>query len=210
MKNRQSGLIFASVIFFLVLLQTSSVKAQPSQKDYLGMENSKWMVFVPGSDSVAPFYISTKPVTNKEYILFLSWTASVYVDYPEVLLNLLPGIDTSSWSYENSNPFADSLAFRNYMEHSRAFVSDYMFNPLYLNAAVIGITWKQANKFCHWLSDRYNEYSLIKGKYLIVNTDQRDENNFTTESFIFLQYEGLQGKIVLMTIPGIIKPGLII
>ncbi len=194
MKNRLSALFFAAAIIILAVVQVASVNAQTLKKDYLGMENSRWMVLIPGNDSVAPFYISSKPVTNKEYILFLAWTATVYADYPEVLLDLLPGIDTSSWNYENINPFADSLAFRNYMEHSRSFVSQYTFNPLYLNAAVIGVTWKQANKFCHWLSDRYNEYGLMKAKYLIIDPNQRDENNFTTETFIFSQYEGLPGK----------------
>jgi hypothetical protein len=179
----------------LVMIQFQSTMAQPKQLDYLGMEYTKWIIFVPGNDSVAPYYISSKPVTNKEYILYLAWTAKVYgLDYSEVLLKALPGVDFSVWNSEYNNPFADSLSFRYYLEHSQSYVSEYIFNPIYLNSAVIGITWEQANKYCHWLSDRYNEYCLIKKKYLMIDPSQHDENNFTTESFIFLQYEGVWGK----------------
>lgn len=183
------------VIIICLLSHNQLLTSQPKQKDYLGMEYSKWMLFSSGDESVAPFYISSKPVTNKEYILFLAWTARVYVDYPEELLELLPGIDPSAWNAGYPNPFADSLSFRYYIVHSESFVSEYIFNPLYLNAAVIGVNWEQANKFCHWLSDRYNEYCLINKGYLMENPNQINEDNFSTEAFLFRQYEGVWGKM---------------
>jgi hypothetical protein len=180
---------FVATFFFI---QSGILEAQPKSKEYYGMDYSKSMVFIPGNELVAPFFISDNPVTNKEYILYLIWTSQTYnVYYPEVLFDALPGFNSSVKPDGNFSPFSDSASFNYYLNHSESYVSEYIFNPNYLNSAVIGISWEQANKYSHWLSDRYNEFSLINMKYLVFSLDQLAENNFQTESFILRQYEGV-------------------
>ena len=183
-------IILASMVF-----QPNPVLSQPKQKGYMGMDYTKWLLFIPGNDELEPFYISAKPVTNREYILYLSWAQNTYFSYPYVIMEILPGVNETIRQRGNLRPFADSVSFSFYVENSEPFVADYMFNPKYIDYPVIGVNWEQANRFCHWLSDRYNEYCLLKMKYMLEDPNQRDENNFSTESFIFSQYTGVWGKI---------------
>ncbi len=178
----------------MILLFPAMLSAQSGAEKYYKMDYAKNMLFVPAGSNSEPVYISSQPVTNKMYILYLAWLQAVYANYPEVLINALPGFDVTAPRDPNFMPFADSVSFRFYLSHSESYVSDYIFNPSDLNSAVIGITWEQANKFCHWLSDRYNEYALIKNKYLYFDGEQRDERNFSTEAYIFRQYEGFVKK----------------
>jgi len=195
MKNVSRKIAIVIVLIMMLIVNVSKVEAQPQHKNYLGMDYARWLVFIPGNDSVKPFYISARPVTNREYILFMVWTQFVYGnDYPEVLLDIMPGITDTIRSNMEFRPFADSSSFNFYMKYGESFVSDYIFNPEYTDFPVIGLKWEQANKFSHWLSDRYNEYSLIKAKYLAEDPNQADESNFSTESFIFSQYEGVIRK----------------
>jgi hypothetical protein len=107
----------------------------------------------------------------------------------------LPGNTEKITGEGYSAPFADSVSFSRYLANSEPFVAEYIFNPYYLDYPVIGLTWEQANNFCHWLSDRYNEYCLIAKKYLVLDVDQKDDHNFTTESHIFNQFQGVVDKL---------------
>ncbi len=196
MKSISKCIFFAITAFLQLSLVQQNLNSQPLQKDYYSMQYADWMLFIPGNDEVKPFYISTKPVTNKEYILYLVWTERVYLDYPQVLINALPGITKNTVFPENFNPFSDTASFNAYLDLSDSYVSDYMFNPAYLNYPVIGISWEQSYRFCTWLSDRYNEYSLIKNKHLIFYPDQIDDYCFTSESFLFGQYEGVVDNVL--------------
>lgn len=192
MKTKHSVFLTFFIAVALYLIQSGTLEAQPKKNEFFAMDYNKSMAFIAGDESAAPFYISDRPVTNKEYILYLMWTNMVFGgSYPETLFEVLPGFNASAKPDENYNPFSDSASFRYYLDHSESYVSEYIFNPYYLNSAVIGISWEQANNYCRWLSDRYNEYSLITKKFLILDFNQQDESNFTTESYILRQYEGL-------------------
>jgi len=170
--------------------------AQAKKESYLKMEHTKWMVLLTGNQTTDPFYISTKPVTNKEYILFLVWTSNVIgTEYPAALLDVLPGLTQTLKNEENFLPFADSVSFANYLIHAEPFVAQYMFNPTYLHYPVIGVSWEQANLFCQWLSDRYNEYSMINKKYMGLDFNQTSFFHFSTESLIYNRYTGLWDKM---------------
>lgn len=139
------------------------------------------------------FLISTKPVTNREYIIYLVWLLHTeFVNYPQVLLDAIPDFHPKNidgfWDefYESKNPFA--LLFK----YSEPFLKNYMFNPIYIDYPVIGVSWLQANKYCKWLTDRYNEYKLIQHGYNLPNKTEFSEDCFVTESYIAGQYMGLR------------------
>jgi hypothetical protein len=194
MKTNHSSTFTVLMVLVVILFHSQIGVSQPKEKEFQKMDYSKWMVFIPGNDSIDPFFISTKPITNKEYILYLVWTEKVYVSYPKAYLDNLPGLNDKARQYEYLRPFSDSVSFRYYLDNAESYVANYMFNPEYINYPVIGISWEQANKFCHWLSDRYNEYSLLNKNYLTIELYQRDADNFSTESFILGQYTGTINK----------------
>lgn len=110
------------------------------------------------------FIISKFKTTNKEYLCFLQWTYRVFVlDYPEVYIEMLP----------------DTITYPD------------IFDPEKSNMPVKGISKNQAQAFCQWRSDRLNEYILIREGLLDVNFNQMPDDNFTTESYLTGQYQGL-------------------
>ena len=70
-----------------------------------------------------------------------------------------------------------------------------MFNPTYIDFPVIGISPEQANRYCKWLSDRYNETLLISCGYYKTNLNQFSEDCFVTESYLADQYYGSRNEI---------------
>lgn len=137
-------------------------------------------------------YISSKPITNREYITYLLWLQGVYRDYPSVVRDALPMSDTAL-TYNDQESAENS-----YLQKRINLLSpkdrDYIFNSKYLDYPVVGLSWLQAMQFCKWLSDRYNEYTLIKKKRLELDLNQRNEDCFNTEAFLADQYMGVTGE----------------
>ena len=133
--------------------------------------------------------VSYNFVTNRQYLTYLEWQRFVFLDYPEQLIAAFPGLKESVSELtikESIEPYHFLL------KHSESFASDYIFNPNYLDYPVIGISWKQAQDYNKWLTDRYNESVLIKNNYLIFDLiSQSGEENFNTESYLAKQYEGI-------------------
>ena len=133
--------------------------------------------------------ISYNLVSNRQYLTYLEWQRFVFIDYPERLIAAFPGLKervSTLTVKESIEPYHFLL------KHSESYVSDYIFNPHYLDYPVIGVTWEQAQDYNKWLSDRYNESVLIKKKYLVFDLlSQLGEDNFNTESYIAKQYEGI-------------------
>lgn len=146
------------------------------------------------AENMDPFLISTRPITNREYILFIIWTHEVYgTDYPERFFEVLPVADTCkhSWNlYDELNPGKRLLI--SWIEKSSPIIRDYMFNPKYIDYPVVGISWYQAGLFCHWLTDRYNENKLMESRVLKFNPNQQNNENFNTAAYLAGKYEGMR------------------
>lgn len=195
MKRAISIKRFKLLVFLISTLIVFTGKSQPKQTEYYKMEYSSWFAFVPGNNVVQPFYISAKPITNREYILYLVWTSRVYVDYPTVLFDALPGIKEFYQPFNSTLLFSDSTYLSEYFEKAEPFVRDYMFNLKYLDYPVIGVSWAQANNFCRWYSNRYNEFSVVKLNHLAFDKHPINSDNFTSETFVFRQYTGQVAKV---------------
>lgn len=134
---------------------------------------------IPRRVTVNSFYMDETEVANVDYLEYLYWLGRVFgADYPEVLRKALP--DTLVWR--------DRLAF------NEPFVTTYLRHPSYKNYPVVGVSWVQANDYCVWRTDRVNEMLLIKKGILQPDPDQRNENNFNTETYLAGQYQGLVNK----------------
>jgi len=176
-------------ILISFLLLSSFVYSQNSEKDFVKFDYNKDFTFNSGSDSLQPFFISEKPITNKEYIIYLYWLQMVYYEYPSILLMAFPeyqNITLPNYEYYN----LDTLVVK-----SEGWVKNYIFNPEYIDYPIIGISYEQAVNFTKWLTDRYNEYKMIDLNFLLYDYSQFNENCFVTESFLAEQYVGFQKKI---------------
>jgi hypothetical protein len=61
----------------------------------------------------------------------------------------------------------------------------------YLDYPLIGVSKKQFDDFCIWLTDRYNEYMSIKKGDLSFDPNQFDDECFSTESYLCNMFTGL-------------------
>ena len=177
--------------FFLIgMLLLNSLMAF-SQVDLTNAPKTKY-IFVKTSDT---FLISTKPITNREYIIYILWVYNVYgVDYPSNVLNAIPGMATANCDSFIDEFYNSQAPFQVIFKYSPEFVKNYIFNPKYIDYPVLGLSQIQANSFCKWLSDRYNENTLIQYGYFKPNPFQLNSDCFVTESYIAEQYYGARIK----------------
>ncbi len=133
----------------------------------------------PRRVTVPSFYIDETEVRNIDYLEYLYWLQRVFgKNHPEVYIRALP----------------DTLVWRDKLAYNEPLVETYLRHPAYHNYPVVGVSWKQANEYCIWRTDRVNEMLLIKNGILDYDPDQRDANNFNTEAYLAGQYQGLVNK----------------
>ncbi|MBU0489542.1 MAG: SUMF1/EgtB/PvdO family nonheme iron enzyme [Bacteroidetes bacterium] len=174
--------------FVIILLTSIPVYGQKGLKD------------APDTRFVSPknpdaFLISTKPITNREYLIYLMWISNVYgLDYPESVAKAMPCASYDQQELVFGSEDDDDSPFHTLITNLPAYVREYMFNQKYLDYPVVGISWQQASSFCKWLSDRYNEHTLFVKGYLAPDQYQMNENCFVTESYLKEQYYGARIK----------------
>lgn len=133
----------------------------------------------PRRVTVPSFYIDESEVSNANYREWLYWINRVFSDYPQVYKQALP----------------DTLVWRRALAYNEPYVENYLRHPAYADYPVVGVSWKQASDFCKWRTDRVNEFILVQEGILDLNVaDQKGENNFNTEAYLYGQYEGVAGK----------------
>lgn len=125
--------------------------------------------------TVSSFYIDETEISNIDYRHYLYWTNNTFGEtYPEVWKRALP----------------DTLVWREELEYNEPLVETYFRHPAYDQYPVVGVNWNQANEYAKWRTDRVNEMILIERGILENTPDQKNENNFNTESYLVGQYEG--------------------
>ena len=154
----------------LVLIEGGTFTMGLTDQDVIHEWNS-----IPRRVTVSSFYMDETEVANINYKEYLYWLRRVFGEsYPEVLMNALP----------------DTLVWREELSFNEPFVETYFRHPSYDEYPVVGVNWLQANEFCKWRTDRVNEMILIERGVLNPNTEQKDEDNFNTESYLVGQYQG--------------------
>lgn len=141
-----------------------------TQEDVMGdWNNSQKRV------TIASFYMDEHEVRNIDWLEYLAWLQRVFVSYPEVHKKALP----------------DTLVWREQLAYNEPMVKNYLRFPAYAEYPVVGVSWEQATEYCIWRTDRVNEQLLIDKNVLAHDPDnQKDENNFNTDSYLAHQYTG--------------------
>jgi len=165
MKNVITVKLFISLALIFLFFTSNNINGQKLVSNKIKADPFySFNNFILVKDGDKSFIISRYKTSNKEYLCFLSWIKRVYgADYPKVYKEMLP----------------DTLRYPD------------VFNPDKANHTVKGITQKQAQAFCRWRTHRLNEFILIREGILGVDLNQFNEENFNTEAYLCLQYEGI-------------------
>jgi formylglycine-generating enzyme len=124
--------------------------------------------------TVSSFYMDETEVANIDYREYLYWVGNTWGEtYPEVWKRALP----------------DTLVWREELAYNEPLVETYFRHPAYDDYPVVGVNWEQANEYSKWRTDRVNEMLLIEKGLITPTPEQKNENNFNTDSYLAGQYE---------------------
>ncbi len=158
----------------LVLLEGGTFSMGQTDEDVFAEHNN-----FPRRVTVSSFYMDETEVTNLHYKEYIFWMRNVFgEDNPQIIRAIKP----------------DTLVWREELGFNEPFVEYYFTYPAYDHYPVVGVNWTQATQYTKWRSDRVNEMLLIKNGYLMNNNEQRNEDNFTTESYTAGKFVGAAGK----------------
>jgi formylglycine-generating enzyme len=130
---------------------------------------------VPRRVTVSSFYMDETEVSNIDYREYTYWVGRVYGEtYPEVYRKAVP----------------DTLVWYDDLSYNEPMVNTYFRHPSFDDYPVVGVNWTQATEYCLWRTDRVNEMLLIKRGILNENNEQKDDDSFSTGSYLVGQYEG--------------------
>lgn len=176
---RTLALIVALVTLSL-LIYSFAEKENKKKIEYLGQVVPPDMEFIPGNQDIPSFFISKSQETNLNWTVYLDWLQRVYTDYPQVVQMATPhNLDDSELSKFN-DPILKAQ-FR---------------NPAFAYYPVTGVDWEQIQNYLCWKTDRLNESIMIRLKYLKLNPDQINKDNYNYEAYMAGQYEGMVWKLV--------------
>jgi formylglycine-generating enzyme len=129
--------------------------------------------------SVSSFYMDATECENVSYREYVYWMRRAYAnDYPDLVKASMP----------------DELVWRTALAYNEPMVKNYFNAAAYNHYPVVGVNWYQACDFCDWRTDRVNELLLIYNGALKPNATQSNEDVFTTQSYLYDQYEGSEGR----------------
>lgn len=130
----------------------------------------------PRQVTVSSFYMDQTEVSNLDYLEYIYWLNRIYGnEYPGMINRALP----------------DTMVWRNSMSYNEPMVEIYFRHPAYRDYPVVGVSWRQANDYALWRSDRVNEMRLIEAGVLAFDPNQDKDNHFTTEDYLSGEYTGV-------------------
>ncbi len=172
------------IITLCIFFWTGMLKAQAPVK-------LKEPALLIGNNDTNYFAIAQRPVTNREYLIYLEWLHNVYHSYPDIFYKAIP-----TFRYPEITSQELDYIYRHKEPYERVFMStspyvkDYMFNPKYLDYPVLGVSWENANEFCQWYADRYNELKLIEKDFLDFDPFPCEWCYFNTSLYLLRFWQG--------------------
>lgn len=163
----------------LVFVQGGTFTMGATEEDVMGDWNN-----APRRVTVNSFYIDRTEVANVHYREYLYWINTVF--------------DGDEHQAVRNGALPDTLCWRSELAYNEPMVEYYFRHPSYNYYPVVGVTWKQANDFCIWRSDRVNELELVKRGYIneksIKNVSGIAEEHFNTKSYLAGEFQAAPGK----------------
>ncbi len=121
-------------------------------------------------------YVDYTELTNLNYREFLLWTKRIYGKEADEYIQLLP--DTTVW--------LTKLSF------SLTLGSYYFSHPAYNSYPIVGVSYKQANAFSKWRSDRALETFLVNKKIIPFRPYPPKDSVFTIEKYFTGKYYNIK------------------
>lgn len=147
----------------------------------IGME----MDNIPRTVTVQSFYMDETEVSNKNYRMYTWWLYKVF------------GADQATLPiYKGALP--DTLVWRRNLSYNEPYVEMYFRHPAYGDYPVVGVSWKQAQDYCVWRTDRVNEMEMEKAGFKKKGTPlpTSGDATFNTEAYLagLVEVEGKKKK----------------
>lgn len=164
----------------LVFVEGGTFTMGQTEEDVMGDWNN-----IPRRVSVPSFYIDRTEVANVHYREYLYWLHKVFD----------PSEPQNQAILEAALP--DTLCWRSELSYNEPMVEYYFRHPGFNYYPVVGVSWRQANDFCLWRTDRVNEGILIQKGYINRQSlnGQQGADNFTTKSYLLgVGYQAPPGK----------------
>jgi formylglycine-generating enzyme len=161
----------------LVFVQGGTFAMGQNQEDVMADWNN-----VVKRQTVPSFFIDKTEIANVHYREYLHWLINVFSgdEYEQLLRDARP----------------DSLVWRSELAYNEPYVEYYFKHPTYNYYPVVGVTWKQAQRFCEWRTDRVNEQELMKGPGYLDPKNQikktlngAGQENFNYRAYLLGEYQ---------------------
>ncbi len=163
----------------LVFIQGGTFTMGATQEDVMNEWNN-----IPRRVTVNSFYIDKSEVANIHYREYMYWLNTVF--------------DGDEYQAVRNAALPDTLVWRSELADNEPLVEYYFRHPSYNYYPVVGVTWKQANDFCIWRSDRVNELQLINKKLIndksLKNISGLGAEHFTTKSYLLGEFTPTPGS----------------
>ncbi len=163
----------------LVFVQGGTFTMGATQEDVMSDWNN-----IPRRVTVNSFYIDKSEVANIHYREYMYWLNTVF--------------DGDEYQNVRDAALPDTLVWRSELADNEPMVEYYFRHPSYNYYPVVGVTWKQANDFCIWRTDRVNELELIKKGLVndksLKNITGLGAEHFETKSYLLGEFSPTPGK----------------
>ena len=138
--------------------------------------------------TIPSFYMDETEVANQDWLDYLHWITISFPNDHELYYDALP----------------DTLVWRRPLSYNEPYVNNYLRHPAFEDYPVVGISWDQVQDYCHWRTDRANEY-ILKQKGILATTGKgkaaaapatASTTPFNTDMYLNGQYRGpgIDGK----------------
>ncbi len=170
---------FLLIVLIIISCQSKKTQSTQTQPQPLGQTAPSDMIFLPGDETMAGFYLAKTEEPNINYHIYLNYLQKVYGDvYPEVVEAAMP------------KPRKKKIAF------SDPYLTEYFTHPAFSYYPVTNLSWEQIDNYLLWKTDRLNEAILIDTDILNFSSEQIAEDSFNSEAHLLGQYEGMMKNLI--------------